>query len=334
MKIEKHRLTGSDTIQYKKTPNTSGKFPAKLPDTIVIHYTAAPSLSSAVNWLTNKKSQASAHLIIGKDGEIVQLADFNTITWHAGKSKWGKREKLNNYSIGIEIDNCGILQKKDAKTYRYSEKGPEFSKDDVIFAKHKNGGREEAWQKYPESQIELVFAVCELLCKTYNIQYILGHEEITTRKTDPGPAFPLEEFRKKLLNNDVKVVPTFPENGTIIQDTPLYKSMDLKSEQVLKKVPSSGEVKILEDKKDFYKVSSFAIGYVSKQHTAFDNSDTPHDGTIITEGLNFRAKPDAKSETLGLPLSKGTKFQLLENSNQWIFIRIERVGYIPKNRIR
>jgi N-acetylmuramoyl-L-alanine amidase len=335
MKIEKHRLTGSDTIQYKKTPNTSGKFPADLPDTIVIHYTAAPSLSSAVNWLTSKKSLASAHLIIGREGDIVQLADFDTITWHAGVSKWGKREKLNNYSIGIEIDNCGILSSKDSKTYIYSEKGPQFSKDDVIIAKHKNGGKAVAWQKYPEAQIDLVFAVCELLCKTYNIKYILGHEEITNRKTDPGPAFPLEELRKKLLSKEnVKVISNIPDKGIIINNTPLYKSTEAISEQLLKKIPHGVEVKILEEKKNFYKVSVFANGYVSKQHTAFDNSDSDEDGFVVTDGLNFREKPDPKSETLGIPLGKGTKFKLLENSNLWIFIRVERIGFIPKDAIR
>ena len=49
-----------------------------------------------------------------------------------------------------------------------------------------------------------------MLINTYNINYILGHEEISPgRKVDPGPAFPLENLRQKLLesrDNDEQTV--------------------------------------------------------------------------------------------------------------------------------
>ncbi|MCB1177914.1 MAG: N-acetylmuramoyl-L-alanine amidase, partial [Leptospiraceae bacterium] len=115
MKIKKHKLTDDKNIEFKQTPNVSKKFPNGLPDTIILHYTAAPSARSAVNWLTNKKASASAHVVVGRDCKITQLADFNVVTWHAGKSKWNDRSGLNNYSIGIEIDNCGILKKSGKK---------------------------------------------------------------------------------------------------------------------------------------------------------------------------------------------------------------------------
>ena len=35
------------------------------------------------------------------------MVEDNKVAWHAGKSKWGKLENLNNSSIGIELVNKG-----------------------------------------------------------------------------------------------------------------------------------------------------------------------------------------------------------------------------------
>ena len=100
-----------DAVEIKKSPNHSGKFRNNLPDTIVLHYTAGASVNSCVNWLCNPAAKASAHLIVGKNGEVVQLVGFDTVAWHAGKSEWKGRKNLNQFSIGIELDNAGLLEK-------------------------------------------------------------------------------------------------------------------------------------------------------------------------------------------------------------------------------
>lgn len=42
--------------------------------------------------------------------------------------------------------------------------------------------------------------LCRLLIRKYPIDTIVGHEEISPhRKSDPGPAFPLERLRDRLL---------------------------------------------------------------------------------------------------------------------------------------
>ena len=48
--------------------------------------------------------RVSAHLLIRRDGEIVQFVSFNDRAWHAGKSAWQGREACNDYSIGIECE--------------------------------------------------------------------------------------------------------------------------------------------------------------------------------------------------------------------------------------
>jgi hypothetical protein len=58
-----------------------------------------------------------------------------------------------------------------------------------------------------------VFELCALLVQTYEVTMIVGHEEISPgRKSDPGPAFPLDKLRDRLLgsgrNEDAPAVPT------------------------------------------------------------------------------------------------------------------------------
>jgi len=63
---------------------------------IVIHATDGGSLLGNVWWLSGGHSHASAHYVISRDGEIIQLVHLSDIAWHAGN--W----KMNCHSIGIE----------------------------------------------------------------------------------------------------------------------------------------------------------------------------------------------------------------------------------------
>lgn len=75
---------------------------------IILHHTNMNSFEDAVSRLCAPSSSVSCHYIINKlNGEITQLVDDNNIAYHAGISSWHKRTKLNNYSIGIELDNDG-----------------------------------------------------------------------------------------------------------------------------------------------------------------------------------------------------------------------------------
>ena len=46
-------------------------------------------------------------LHIDRAGKIYQLVEDLKIAWHAGKSKWDKFNNLNEFSIGIELQNKG-----------------------------------------------------------------------------------------------------------------------------------------------------------------------------------------------------------------------------------
>lgn len=83
--------------------------PGTVIDTIVVHDTETPGVSQAttiVSWFKNPRSKVSAHYIIGKRGELVQCVPDEKRAWHAGPSKLDTREKVNDFSIGIELVNA------------------------------------------------------------------------------------------------------------------------------------------------------------------------------------------------------------------------------------
>jgi len=195
-----HRLSGAKT-SLRLSPNHGSAFPQGLPDTIVIHYTAGASLESSVASLCNPASKASAHVVVGRDGRIVQLVPFNQIAWHAGASSFGDRNGLNKFSIGIEIDNAGRLAQTAAGNF-LTWFGRTVSKKDTIQAVHRNEAAPSWWHTYTEQQIERVFELCELLARTYPITTVVGHEDISPgRKSDPGPAFPLARLCDRTLGS-------------------------------------------------------------------------------------------------------------------------------------
>lgn len=100
--------------------------------------------------------QVSAHLLIRREGEIVQYVSLQQRAWHAGVSSFRGRERCNDFSIGIELEGC----------------------DDV---------------PYTELQYQQLTQIIQTLqCTWSNLtrEFIVGHSDIAPgRKTDPGTAF-------------------------------------------------------------------------------------------------------------------------------------------------
>ena len=229
----------------------------------MLHYTAGPTLISAVRTLTSPRVSASAHLIIDRDGSVVQLAPFNIVTWHAGRSSYAGRKGYNNYSIGIEMVNEGHL-KKSGSIYR-SWSGRKYSDEDVVEAIHRNQTRTKYWHTYTEEQIETVTEICELLMSAYDIKYVLGHEEVSPkRKSDPGPAFPLDKIRNKLMNSSRQEDDdeTELEIGRVTVNKLNIRSAPSSSgEPVSRPLVKNTKVKILKEKNGWKKVSVEVEGW-------------------------------------------------------------------------
>ena len=100
--------------------------------------------------------EVSSHVLVRRDGELVQFVPFAQRAWHAGDSVFRGRTRCNDYSIGIELEGT----------------------DDV---------------PYTDAQYAALAALVVALIDRYpalNARVIAGHCDISPgRKSDPGPAF-------------------------------------------------------------------------------------------------------------------------------------------------
>lgn len=105
--------------------------------------------------------RVSAHLLIRRDGELVQYVPFDRMAWHAGRSQYAGREACNGFSIGIELEGT----------------------DDLPFT---------------DAQYTALHRVTQALLQAYPhlaADRIVGHADIAPgRKTDPGACFDWERY--------------------------------------------------------------------------------------------------------------------------------------------
>lgn len=137
--------------------------------TLVIHYTAEDFPRSLAT-LTDR--EVSAHYLIpakplqqASQPIVLRLVPESQLAWHAGISFWRGATRLNDTSIGIELENPG---------YRRTAGGL-------------------SWYPFPAGQMAALTPLMRDIIIRYNIQPqdVVGHSDIAPqRKQDPGPLFP------------------------------------------------------------------------------------------------------------------------------------------------
>jgi N-acetyl-anhydromuramoyl-L-alanine amidase len=109
--------------------------------------------------------RVSSHLLVRRDGEVVQFVPFRMRAWHAGASQYEGRAACNDFSIGIELEGT----------------------DDA---------------PYEVAQYTATAQVIRALLSAYPLlaaRRIVGHSDIAPgRKTDPGPAFHWSQLRESI----------------------------------------------------------------------------------------------------------------------------------------
>ena len=182
MKINKQGLL--DTVEYLESPNADERPADASISMIVVHGISLPPGEYGGNWISDlflnqldpnadpyfseiSELKVSSHILIRRDGEIVQYVPFAKRAWHAGESCFQGQHQCNDFSIGIELEGV----------------------DD---------------QDYEPEQYEQLSKLTTILLKEYPViteDRITGHENIAPgRKTDPGEAFDWSLFRKLLAS--------------------------------------------------------------------------------------------------------------------------------------
>ena len=203
MKITNYLLYHDNDIPYETipSPNFSNYF---RPEYLVLHCTTGFTVEDGVRSLIDPREdrpdlRVSAHLVIGREGRVVQLVPFNKCAWHCGPSLWNGIKGLNSRAIGIELVNAGNVERDGLG--QWVKRGRIIPADDVVELQHPLDYHVHGWQKYPLEQVAATLEVAQLLFSTYGLTDVLGHDDINPQdRRDPGPAFPVQAFHARLLN--------------------------------------------------------------------------------------------------------------------------------------
>ena len=177
LRINKEGL--AEGVRFIPSPNCDERPAGCAVELIVIHHISLPPgefggvgiIELFVNRLdpaahpfyaTIADSTVSAHFLIRRDGELIQLVPCAKRAWHAGESSWRGRDRCNDFSIGIELE------------------GDEH-------------------MPFADAQYERLAALTRALRVRYPIRDIAGHSDVAPgRKSDPGPQFDWGRYRALL----------------------------------------------------------------------------------------------------------------------------------------
>jgi N-acetylmuramoyl-L-alanine amidase len=332
MKIVNHRLVRDDgtAFPFKDTPNKGGTIS---PRWLVMHYTAGGSASESINWLCSKDAKASAHIVIAKDGSITQLVDFNRRAWHAGESEWKGVDGLNGHSIGIELDSFGFLGSAGPGKWKF--RSTTIPDSDVIVARHKFGSPNGGWIKYPQKQLEVALELARLLVKTYRLEDVIGHEDISPgRKQDPGPAFDMAGFRAAAMGAPAadSATPSTASGGTAPAGSRfrVTTSLNVRSGPGASNPTVSGSplpegtfVRGGQDQDGWKQVTAEGSG-VSGWVSAKFLEPAPLALFTVTTTLNIRSGPSGGDAPVpGSPLPAGTIVEGLKDEGDWKRVAVQ-----------
>jgi N-acetylmuramoyl-L-alanine amidase len=234
MKINNDWVVGVEREPTKKMGGTIN------PIGIVYHYTAGWTTAGDVYTLAKSSRQASAHVVLGRDGELVQIVPFNRKAWHAGPSKYRNLSGLNDYFIGIEISNAGWVKHLSNGQFldQYGQKITGTGQFVGQSRKTKSppagwhvqyhprlASGQYSWEPFYPQQLDKLDELTVALLQTYpSIKYMVSHEEIDTRgwKTDPGPMFPMRRYLKMLEDRGADYAPAQDAPIVTPDDVPVF----------------------------------------------------------------------------------------------------------------
>lgn len=174
---------------YSKLSTKDGK-----PTAIVWHWTAVQVDSDKLAKRIQTGEGSSWHVLIAKDGSLIQSVPFIKGAWHCAA---GKIDGIapNRCSVGVEMENLGEVREDDAGVYRggrmvdgkwtYDSKGP---KAQGVIAHGKK-----SYEAWTPAQIEAAERLARCLKTEYGMtdkNLSWGHVDLDPkRRSDPGPVW-------------------------------------------------------------------------------------------------------------------------------------------------
>ena len=161
------------SADYRPSPNCNDRPPDTVIDLVVVHGISLPPGRFGGPYIdalfTNRldpaehpyfeavhRLQVSAHLLIRRNGQLIQYVPFHRRAWHAGQSSFCGRNNCNDFAIGIELEGTDTTAYTDIQ-YR---------------------------------QLAEVITALQRCYPNISRDRITGHADIAPgRKTDPGPSF-------------------------------------------------------------------------------------------------------------------------------------------------
>lgn len=122
----------------------------------------------------------SSHYVVDREGTVYRFIPEERIAWHAGKGEWIEEkftDRMNAFSIGIELLGMGTAEEMSTLLTpdQYAALAPSLAGyTDEQYAALR-GLLLDIERRYPAVR--------------YDREHILGHEDYSSRKTDPGALF-------------------------------------------------------------------------------------------------------------------------------------------------
>jgi len=176
------------------SPNFSARPVDARVDTVVLHSISLPPgnyggdgirqlFTNTLDWSahpyyeTIRGLEVSAHFVVRRDGAILQFVSIAERAWHAGRSHWGGRDALNDWSIGVELEGL---------------EGDTFE----------------------PAQYAALERLLPAIDRQRAIRHVVGHEHVAPgRKIDPGPGFDWPGLAARLHWDVERIPPAKPRQG-------------------------------------------------------------------------------------------------------------------------
>jgi N-acetylmuramoyl-L-alanine amidase len=156
------------------------------PEFVMLHFSSAiishPEDPYNVQFVreTFLECDVSIHYVVERDGTVRCYIPEDRVAWHAGAGEWGNLDKytnkMNYYAIGIEV--LAIGSEEDMS---------------IFMTNDKYGTIDESLIGYTQEQYDALKLIIADICDRYDIPmnraHVIGHEEYSDKKTDPGELF-------------------------------------------------------------------------------------------------------------------------------------------------